>query len=329
MSESQKYRGFDFIGDVHGCARTLEALLEKLDYRKINGVYSHKHRQAIYVGDIVDRGPRIREALHIVRDMVEHGSARIVMGNHEYNALGYCTRARPGSAHTYLREHTPRHERLIRETLDQFANYGHEWNEFLEWFMTLPLVIDDQSFRVVHACWDHELISQFLEHHPDGLITEDFLHASTVRDSFAGHVMDRLLRGTDMKLPDGMSIHSSDGFVRTAFRTKFWKAEPETYGDIVFQPDALPDEVAERRLSERERRMLLFYGLEEPPLFVGHYWLQGAPRPIRPNIACLDYSAVKYGKLVAYRLEAGDRKLTADNFVWVDVMRDAGDAAGR
>ena len=69
------HRGYDVIGDIHGCAHTLERLLEQMGYRKRNGIYQHPSRQAIFIGDIIDRGPRIREALHLVRDMVEHGFA--------------------------------------------------------------------------------------------------------------------------------------------------------------------------------------------------------------------------------------------------------------
>ena len=78
--ERSASRGYDIIGDIHGCAHTLVRLLDQMGYRKVNGVYEHPRRQAIFIGDIIDRGPRIREALHLVRDMVEHGSARIVMG---------------------------------------------------------------------------------------------------------------------------------------------------------------------------------------------------------------------------------------------------------
>src|SRR5690554_7515315 len=92
--------------------------------------------------------------------MVEHGAARIVMGNHEYNALGYCTRARPGSGKQFLREHNPRHDRLIKETLEQFDAYPHEWNEFLEWSYIILLFIEDEDFRVVHPCWDQDLIER-------------------------------------------------------------------------------------------------------------------------------------------------------------------------
>ena len=184
------HRGYDVIGDIHGCAHTLERLLEQMGYRKRNGIYQHPSRQAIFIGDIIDRGPRIREALHLVRDMVEHGFARIVMGNHEYNALGYCTRARPGSGKKFLREHNARHDRLIKETLEQFDAYPHEWNEFLEWFYSIPLFIDEDGFRVVHACWDQTLIDQFRQSQGGACIDEDFLHASAAIESFAGQVMD-------------------------------------------------------------------------------------------------------------------------------------------
>ncbi|MFW5823424.1 MAG: metallophosphoesterase [Marinobacter sp.] len=313
-------RGYDIIGDIHGCARTLEHLLEQMGYHRRNGIYQHPKRQAIFIGDIIDRGPRIREALHLVRNMVEQGSARIVMGNHEYNALGYCTRARPGSGKTFLREHNPRHDRLIRETLEQFDHYPREWNEFLEWFLTMPLFIEEEDFRVVHACWDERLIRQFQQSQGGACIDEDFLHASAAIESFAGQVMDTLLRGTDLPLPDGTSITGRDGYTRKFFRTKFWAENPKTYGDVVFQPDPLPEEVARRELSEKERREILSYPPVERPVFVGHYWMEGEPAPLKPNVACLDYSAVKYGKLVAYRMD-GEQELRPEKFVYVNVDR--------
>lgn len=313
-------RGYDIIGDIHGCANTLIRLLEQMGYRKRNGVYQHDRRQAIFIGDIIDRGPRIRESLHLVRDMVEHGSARIVMGNHEYNALGYCTRARAGSGKKWLREHNARHDRLIRETLEQFDDHPHEWNEFLEWFYTIPLFIEEDNFRVVHACWDGDLIEKFKQVQGGACIDEDFLHASAATESFAGQVMDTLLRGTDLRLPEGTTITGRDGYVREFFRTKFWADDPRTCNDVVFQPDPLPPEVARMVLTDAERRQLISYPLDAPPVFVGHYWMEGAPAPLKSNVACIDYSAVKYGKLVAYRMD-DETALSSDKFVWVDVER--------
>ncbi len=311
-------RGYDLIGDIHGCARTLERLLELLGYRPQGGVWRHPQRQAIFLGDLVDRGPRIRQAVHLVYAMVEAGEALCIMGNHEYNALAWTTPAPPGSGRQHVREHNPRHARLIQETLEQFAAYPEDWRACLDWFYQLPLLIDAGRFRVVHACWDESLIEPLRAQYPDARIDEHFLQASAVRGSFAHAVLDRLLRGTDMRLPHGLTLTSEDGFTRAHFRTKFWEEDPQTYGDIVFQPDALPALAAQTPLSELQKTELLKYGADQPPLFVGHYWRRGKPAPIRPNLACLDYSAVQSGKLVAYRMDQ-ELRLDARKFVWVEV----------
>ncbi|WHL30171.1 metallophosphoesterase [Pseudomonas juntendi] len=313
-------RSFDIIGDVHGCAHTLERLLDTLGYKRVAGVWRHPRRQALFLGDIVDRGPRIREALHIVHDMVEAGQAFCIMGNHEYNALGWVTPALPGSGKAFVREHTPRHARLIDETLAQFAQHPADWHDFVNWFYQLPLFIDAGRFRLVHACWDRQLIEPLRQQYPDGRIDEHFIQASAVSDSFAATVCNRLLRGTDMRLPDGLTLTGGDGLTRAFFRTKFWEEDPQTYGDIVFQPDALPAEVANAPLSHSQKNALLRYAEDEPMLFVGHYWRSGHPAPIRPNLACLDYSAVLYGKLAAYRLDE-ETRIDPHKFVWVDVDR--------
>ena len=313
-------QGYDIIGDIHGCAHTLVRLLEQMGYQLQQGVWKHPRRKALFLGDIIDRGPRIRESLHIVRDMVEAGAASCIMGNHEFNALGWSTPAPPGSGRQFVREHTDRQLRQIQDTLEQMAPYPGEWKEFLAWFYTLPLFMDMGEFRLVHACWDHGLIEAFLRQHPNGCLDRDFLQASVEPGSFAQQVQDRLLRGTDMRLPHGLRMTGKDGFTRTFFRTKFWEENPQTYGDIQFQPDPLPDHIAARPLTDRQKAELLVYGLDEPILFVGHYWQHGKPHPIRPNLACLDYSAVKFGKLVAYRWD-GEHRLERDKFVWVDVPR--------
>ncbi len=310
--------GYDLIGDVHGCDATLERLLCDLGYRKQRGVYRHRSRQAIFVGDIIDRGPRIREALHRVHDMVECGAAKVVMGNHEYYALAYNTPAPADSGRRYVREHLPQHDRLIAETHEQFANHSQDWRDFLGWFMHWPLFLEFDDFRVVHACWDEQLIGEFRRRYPNHCMDDDFLLETCDRKSFASRVIQRLTRGTDMRLPDGMDMTSADGYVRCYFRTKFWAESPQTYRDIVFQPDPLPDSVIDQPLNERQQQRVLSYGAEERPLFFGHYWLQGRPEPLTPNLACLDYSAVKYGRMVAYRMD-GEQTLDRNKFVWVYV----------
>lgn len=321
LSPGEGHTGYDIIGDVHGCSNTLEKLLHRMGYERCDGVYRHPRRQAIFVGDVLDRGPHIREALHLVKAMVDAGSAECILGNHEWNAIGYTTPAPEGSGQSHVRSHSPRHNRLIAETLEQFAGYPEEWRLFLEWFKTLPLFLEKPGFRVVHACWDQRLIDEYKRRYHSNRFNEDLILQSMDPQSFAGRVLDRLTRGTGIPLPLGTTITGRDGYVRESFRTKFWALDPRTYRDVVFQPDPLPEDLADRPLSAGESERLLRYPPQDPPVFVGHYWLQGRPRPLCPNVACLDYSAVKFGRLAAYRFD-GERKLSADKFVWVYVDPD-------
>ncbi|MGD9645161.1 MAG: polynucleotide kinase-phosphatase [Pirellulales bacterium] len=88
---------FDIIGDVHGCCDELEALLGELGYQPLVSnnpslpampTYVHPAgRRAVFVGDLVDRGPRILDTLALVRNMVAAGTAHCVPGNHDVKLL--------------------------------------------------------------------------------------------------------------------------------------------------------------------------------------------------------------------------------------------------
>jgi protein phosphatase len=84
---------FDIVGDVHGCCDELEELLAELGYARTDHdgrpVFAHPDgRRAVFVGDLVDRGPRILDTVRLVRDMVEAGSALCVPGNHDMKLVG-------------------------------------------------------------------------------------------------------------------------------------------------------------------------------------------------------------------------------------------------
>jgi protein phosphatase len=94
----QEHGPFDIIGDVHGCCDELEALLQQLGYRATtleadspvwaNRAYAHPEgRKAVFVGDLVDRGPRIVDTVRLVRNMIVNGSALCVPGNHDMKLM--------------------------------------------------------------------------------------------------------------------------------------------------------------------------------------------------------------------------------------------------
>ena len=109
---------YDIIGDIHGQIGKLEALLKQLGYRVEKGAWRHPQgRMALFLGDLIDRGPGQVEVLTIVRNMIEAGSARAVMGNHEWNAIGFATEDPEGG--DWLRPRTDNKVREHKEFLDR------------------------------------------------------------------------------------------------------------------------------------------------------------------------------------------------------------------
>ena len=308
--------GYDIIGDVHGCARALQQLLQQLGYRDTGGVWHHPGRKAVFVGDLLDRGSEIRVSTRLVRTMVEAGHAYMVLGNHEYNAVAYAESAH-ADPESHLARWRNRLARHLHHTLEEYRFHAEDWHNTINWLRHQPLCLEFPNFRVVHACWDMLRIGQAEALHNGCCLLDDtFLATSMQHGSEPNRIVERLLKGTDLVLPEGVTIRGADGIERDRIRTKFWKRHPETYGDVLFQPDKLPEEWMQRPLTEQDKQRLLHYGKSEKALFIGHYWRRGTPRLIRDNIACLDYSAVKGGRLVAYRI-GGESRLSNDGFTWV------------
>ncbi|ULQ50899.1 metallophosphoesterase [Flavihumibacter fluvii] len=293
---------FDIIGDIHGHADALERLLQKLGYTRKFGVYSHPHRRkVVFVGDFIDRGPKIRETLHLVRDMVESGNALAVMGNHEFNAISFHTPHTESGG--FFRDHTVKEIRQHLETMDQFQHYDLEFSVFLEWFKTLPLYLDMGRFRVVHACWDDQHI-KYLEQHYQG-ITADFLNKGNNKKDASGmyRAVDETLKGIQRRLPENYSFIDKDGAERHECRIRWWR-DPRSRHRLKDVLIDCPDELGNMDILNGDSYHA--YTAPNPPVFFGHYWLMGSPMVENPSAVCLDYSVAKGGVLVACRL--GERK---------------------
>ncbi|MFF2428956.1 polynucleotide kinase-phosphatase [Streptomyces mirabilis] len=130
---------FDIIGDIHGCASELETLLGKLGY--VDGAHP-QGRTAVFVGDLVDRGPDTPGVLRRVMSMVAAGHALCVPGNHE-NKLG-----------RYLKGRKVQHSHGLAETIEQLDGESEEFHarvrEFVDGLVS-HYVLDGGRLVVCHA----------------------------------------------------------------------------------------------------------------------------------------------------------------------------------
>ncbi|MFF2137652.1 polynucleotide kinase-phosphatase [Streptomyces sp. NPDC058193] len=133
---------FDIIGDIHGCSSELETLLGRLGYE--DGAHP-EGRTAVFVGDLVDRGPDSPGVLRRVMSMVASGNALCVPGNHE-NKLG-----------RYLKGRKVQHSHGLAETVEQLEREDAEHPEFREQVaefidgLVSHYVLDEGKLVVCHA----------------------------------------------------------------------------------------------------------------------------------------------------------------------------------
>ena len=146
-NKKEEHGPFDIIGDVHGCFDELYELLQKLGYEisEDDGRYSvvhHSGRKVIFVGDLVDRGPKTPEVIKIAMDIVEQGQGFCVVGNHDDKLKRALWGKKVKIAHG------------LQESLDQLEEYGDDFKERAQKFLgTLisHLVFDDGGLAVAHA----------------------------------------------------------------------------------------------------------------------------------------------------------------------------------
>jgi hypothetical protein len=233
-----------------------------------------------------------------------------VLGNHEFNAVAWAT---PNEAGEWCRPHTDKNHSQHAAFLDAVVDDSASHRKWISWFESLPLWLDLDGLRIVHACW-----------HPDSMET---LGGSTLSRSAITaasgdplhEAIEIILKGPEVHLGD-ISYADNDGNPRDKARIRWWDPSATTVATAAVLPGGatswdgsplppLPD-------SPLQLDFLPADNLNTPVLY-GHYWRNG----INPTIdntrsACLDWSIAKGGKLVAYRW-SGEQDLTNDHLVAV------------
>lgn len=300
---------YDIIGDIHGQASMLKDLLKSMGYKKRDGTYRHESRKAVFVGDIINRGPEIREALILVRRMVEAGSAFAILGNHELNAIIFELKDKAGRPFTkrLLKYRLP-----LNQTLEEFVTIPGEYKSHLKWMRTLPLFLELDGIRVVHACWDDQNIALLRENVTEGKLKKSFLRKINKNNSELSKALWQTCKGIDFQLPKDLLIFDDKGQAHRSFRSKWWlNPKNKTFQELSFEsrfelpPYTIPPELNGERKS---------YDEEEPIVFFGHYCMKNGDNIIASNLCCLDSCVSRNGKLIAYRW-SGEKKLLPENLM--------------
>lgn len=142
-NKKQEHGPFDIIGDIHGCYDELIELLHKLGYQNNDGLLKHPEgRKPVFVGDLVDRGPKTSDVLKLVMQLVKANLAWCVPGNHDAKLLKWLNGRGVQVAHG------------LQATIDQLSQeppaFKQEIKEFIDSLIS-HYVFDDGKLVVSHA----------------------------------------------------------------------------------------------------------------------------------------------------------------------------------
>jgi len=303
---------YDIIGDVHGYADQLKSLLAKLGYQLIDGCYAHPTRKAVFVGDFINRGPKIRETIILIRKMVEAGTAFAILGNHEMYAVLYYLRDIEGK---YYKKRIPKYQLQINQTLDEFLLYKEEFRSHLKWMRSLPMFLDFGAIRIVHACWQKDNIKELRNALNEPKISKTVLREIALNETHFAQCFWETCKGIDFQVPKNLLIFDDDGRPHRSFRMKWWdNPEGKTFKEVSIESRfelpayTIPPEIVKFRNP---------YPENDPIVFFGHYSLVEGFGILKDNVCCVDSGVSRTGKLLAYRW-SGELKLIESNFVMVE-----------
>lgn len=306
----------DIIGDVHGEFEVMESLLRHLGYDE-NGEHADG-RQLAFLGDLVDRGPDSPAVVDKVMDLIGRGNAHCLMGNHELNIL--LGRVFPGNG-WFIQPNNledPGEYQSRRVDPDKI-------DEYMQFFESLPVVLENNSLRLVHACWHQPSIAALQR---DG--TQDL----TITDLYRQYEIDvrKKLHGAEL----AHMVEQENMFYSVALHDPQWDAEvlpahaeaeviSQMYNPIRVLTSGASNEASQPSFAAGQWRMSdrtkwWDYYNDDIPVVIGHFWrrfdtaaqrmsgvfgkdvFEGIPSHAwmgkRKNVYCVDYSV---GQLHAER----------------------------
>ncbi len=261
----------DIIGDIHGELEALQDLLRVLEYRD-NGEHP-QGRRLVFIGDLCDRGRDSPGVIACVQRLVERGLAQCLLGNHELNLL----RGSPKEGNGWF--FTPDHDRDEGKFLASQPAGPASRDGVLRFIAGLPLVLEREDLRLVHAAWDAAAISLLRDCRAGTAVLynayADRAHAVARESGLAGQA-DRELRQHGSRLKDpAATLPLLEGIGRLEALNQM--ANPVRI--VTSGPEALAQQPffasGKWRMLDRVRWWERYTG--QTPVMVGHYWRWPTP----------------------------------------------------
>lgn len=174
----------DIVGDVHGEIEPLCALMDRLGYGRDG--FHPEGRRLVFVGDLTDRGPDSPAVVTLVRQLIDAGRAQCVLGNHDLNIL---LRHRKHDNGWFFGETFFENDKLVPQ---QLADDSIR-TELRSFFHTLPIALEREDLRVVHAFWQDDMI-QIARNSSDAESLYN-KHRALIDNSFPGLDLDDVDKG--------------------------------------------------------------------------------------------------------------------------------------
>jgi hypothetical protein len=301
---------YDIIGDVHGHAQLLKKLLTTLGYKKKRNGYTHSSRKAVFVGDFINRGPDIRKTIRIVRDMVENGNAHAVLGNHEINAIIASLKDKKGMP---LIKPPLRNFISVLKTTEEFANAKEEWAGHLKWLRSLPLFLEMDGIRVIHACWSDQAIDYLRENITYPRIKKRIFHEiyNDPGSKIAQNIW-LVTKGPQFKMPGDLKIINNKGVSPRSYRIRWWEdPHGKTFEELSFESKF---KLPQYNVPDQILPVTYPYNTDNPVLFFGHYCRFKGPYIINQNMCCVD-SCVNGSKVLTAYSWQGEKRLIPKNLL--------------
>jgi hypothetical protein len=294
-----------FIGDIHGQYKKLKTLLHTINFNKDDPKSLAADHKLVFIGDLIDNAPQTDTdhiaLLTMVKSLVDEGFAYCLLGNHEFNAIGWATKH--SESQQWLRPHNENNTKQHQGFLNDVVEGSDEHLYWITWFKSLPLYLDFGKARAIHACWEPTAIAelgQYINQKQQLLATH--WQAAFDKTTALYQLIEMLLKGPEISLPSGYSFADKTNTLRTQIRSKWWLKHAKTYRDIAqVQPEVI------NNIPDLALPAGMNYSQEDVPVFIGHYTLSDYPSALSRTVVCVDFNAAKGSNpLVAYQWQAGN-----------------------